>query len=465
MLGRGPRDTVASELELRVAEALQAEEMRAEKRANWVRLGFAVLGLVGLPGVLDVNTDAANLTYAILGSAWLVHALAVLLYLRLRGQVYVWWLKYLTITLDLVLLSLMSVASYLNHPGLMEFFVGAIPYMFVFWNLVSGLRLSLPAGLYSSLLTAALNGLILGIAVATDAVPTSATAASGQPAINVTDQIVAIVVISLPGVLAGLIGRTARRLLFRAELQSLERGRLEKEKARLGKYLSRELVDMVLEDPERLELGGARQTATIMFTDIRNFTPYSDSHDPEEVVRFLNRYFTRMVSIVFETHGTLDKYIGDGLLAEYGVPFPVGDAPLRAMLAALRMMEELRRFNAELPDREFGDIEIGVGIATGPVLAGNIGSLERMEYTCMGATVSSAARLERLNREMGTCIIICETTFEAIRKVVPAKRLPPMKVSGQSATNLYAVEVPEDVAPLIADLAARLEPPAPTPAP
>ncbi len=458
MLGRRPRDTVASELELRVERALQAEEMRAERRVNWIRLAFAVLGLLGLLAALHVNTTEANEVFAVQGLGWLLYGLGLLAYFRARGEAYVWWLKYLTITLDLVLLSLTALASHVNHPGLMEYFVGAPPFVFVFWNLVSGLRLSLPAGLYSSLLTALLNGLILGLAVSTDAVPTSASASSGAPVLNVVDQSIVIVVISLPGALAGLIGRAARRLLFKAELQSLERSRLEKEKARLGKYLSRELVDMVLEDPDRLELGGARQTATIMFTDIRNFTPYSDSHDPEEVVRFLNRYFTRMVSIVFETHGTLDKYIGDGLLAEYGVPFPVRDAPLRALLAALRMMKELRRLNAELEEREFGDIEIGVGIATGPVLAGNIGSLERMEYTCIGATVNSAARLERLNRDMGTHIIVCERTYEAIRGAAPAKRLPPMKASGHPATNLYAVEVPEDVSPLIADLAARLEP-------
>jgi adenylate cyclase len=137
--------------------------------------------------------------------------------------------------------------------------------------------------------------------------------------------------------------------------------------------------------------------------------------------------------------------------------FPVDDAPLRALLASLEMMQELRTLNSVMKEREFGDVEIGVGIATGSVLAGNIGSLDRMEYTCIGATVNSAARLERLNREMGTHIIICESTNRAVRDHVPTKRLPPMKVRGKPTTGLYAVELPDDVPALIRQLQSSIQ--------
>jgi class 3 adenylate cyclase len=203
-------------------------------------------------------------------------------------------------------------------------------------------------------------------------------------------------------------------------------------------------------------MGGQRQTATIMFTDIQNFSPLTDSRAPEEVVRFLNTYFSRMVSLVFDTGGTLDKYIGDGLLAEYGVPLPVDRAPLRAVTAALGMLDALRGLNAEAP--ELAGISIGVGIATGPVVAGNIGSLERMEYTCVGATVNTAARLVRLNREMGSNILLCEQTWEAIRDLVPTQLLPPMKVAGQQPLQAYAVEIPDDVAGLVERLREELGP-------
>lgn len=457
MFRKKPRDSLSTALDMRIERIMQAQEMKAERRVNLVRFAFSIFGLTGMLWVWSANTRLANEIFVIQGLLWLVYSGVTFLSMRaLKGR-YVWWLKYLTISLDLVLLSLTALASHVNHPGVIEYFVGSPPFLFVFWNLVSGLRLSLPAGVYSSALTLLLNSSILAIAVLTGAVETAATSVSTGAAINIADQVTTIVIVSLPGVLAGVIARSARNLLWRAELQSAQSSRLEKEKTRLGKYLSPEIVDLIVKEPEKLELGGKRRDATIMFTDIRNFTPYSDSHDPEEVVRFLNRYFTRMVSIVFRTGGMLDKYIGDGLLAEYGVPFPVEDAPLRALLASLKMMQELESLNSVMQDRELGDIEIGVGIATGPVLAGNIGSLERMEYTCIGATVNAAARLERLNRDMGTHIIICEATYEAVHEVVPAKRLPPMKVSGAPTTGLYAVELPEDVPALIQSLEALVE--------
>jgi class 3 adenylate cyclase len=447
-------DATGTELDQRIGRALEAEEMKGERRVNHIRFAFSLLGLLSLAWVHQVNTPAANRIFAVQGVVWLVYSLVLAAVLRARAGRYLGWLKYVTITADLGLLSLTAFASLENHPGIAEYFVGTPPFVFVFWNLVSGFRLSLPAGLYSSALTALLNFGILYAAVTTGVVRTSASSISDGSTINVADQVVTIVVFSLPGVVAGVVAHTARRLLWRVELQTAERARLEKEKARLGRYLSPDLVGLVLEDPDRLELGGQRQTATIMFTDIQDFAPFSDSRDPEEVVRFLNVYFGRMVSIVFDTGGTLDKYIGDGLLAEYGVPLPVGDAPLRAVTAALEMIEALRGLGERAS--ELAGISIGVGIATGPVVAGNIGSLERMEYTCVGATVNAAARLERLNREMGTNIIVCEETQAAIQDFVATHRLPPMKVAGQRAAQLYAVEVPDDVAGLVAALRARL---------
>jgi class 3 adenylate cyclase len=108
---------------------------------------------------------------------------------------------------------------------------------------------------------------------------------------------------------------------------------------------------------------------------------------------------------------------------------------------------------------ELSDIQIAVGIATGSVVAGNIGSLERMEYTCIGDTVNTAARLEKLNREIGTNIILCERTFKAVKQVVVAHRLPPMKLKGERSRVLYALEVPEDISPLIARLEKEMERP------
>ncbi len=168
-----------------------------------------------------------------------------------------------------------------------------------------------------------------------------------------------------------------------------------------------------------------------MFTDIRNFTLLTESVEPEAVVSFLNEYFTEMVDIVFRYGGTLDKYIGDGLMAVFGAPLSVEDAPKRAVIAAIEMVQALERMN----QRKLlggGEIQMGVGIATGTVISGNIGSLQRMEYTCIGDTVNTAARPEQFNKELGSKIIICQTTFATLDDCVPAQPTGALSIRGKS---------------------------------
>ena len=333
-----------------ILSILQAQEMKGERLVNHIRLGFALLGLFGLFGAWPVNTEAANLVFALQGIGWVIYAGLVYLVLRLVGDRYLGWLKYVTISLDLSLLSLSSLAVSVNHSGILEYFLSALPLMFIFCTLLSGFRFSLAAALYATVLTTLLNGGILLWAVANHLVAVSPTSVYGAPAINIADQLLIIASISAPGVLAGIIARTGRRLVLRAAVESRRRVRLEGERDRLGKYLSRDLVEMVLQNPGQMELGGSRRVATIMFTDIRNFTPFSEKREPEEVVRFLNRYFTAMAEVVFRYRGTLDKYLGDGLLAEFGIPFAIARSPLRAVVGALEMMHALRTLNEQMGD-------------------------------------------------------------------------------------------------------------------
>ncbi len=435
-----------------VESILQKQEKRGERLVNHFRLAFCLMGLLAMVPAWPNNTATANLVFLVLGLSWLVYCLALYIMLMVYRDRYWPWLKFVTVTLDLVLQAGTALAAGVNHSGLLEYFRSGFIFLFVFWTLFAGFRFSMAAGLYSAALSLVLNAGILWFAVATGRVEATAVSVYHGPAINVVDQGMIIFFISIPGVVAGVIAGMARNLVRRAEDESLQRARLQKEKGRLRRYLSKDLVELVLEDPDRLELGGARQTATIMFTNIRNFTPFSERREPEEVVNFLNLYFTRMVSIVFRTGGTLDKYMGDGLLAEYGVPFDVEKAPLRSVTAALEMVHVLHDFNESAGLHELAEVEIGVGIATGPVVAGNIGSLERMEYTCIGDTVNTAARMEKLNREIGSNILICERTYRAVKDFVVAHRVPPMKAKGKEPMAIYAVEVPEDVPALVARL-------------
>ncbi|WP_170270131.1 CHASE2 domain-containing protein [Heliorestis acidaminivorans] len=178
-----------------------------------------------------------------------------------------------------------------------------------------------------------------------------------------------------------------------------------------GRYVSDKVVDELLKNPDKVALGGQRQIVTVFFSDIRGFTSYSEGKTPEEVVSRLNEYFTVMTSIVFKHGGTLDKYLGDGMMAVFGAPIPQEDHAERALRASLEMcraLEELNRTWEARGEKPFG---IGIGLNSGPVLSGNIGSPERMEYTVIGEDVNLSARLESMNKEKGTQIIFSERTL------------------------------------------------------
>ncbi|KYF64495.1 adenylate cyclase [Sorangium cellulosum] len=414
-----------------IVRIIQAQEMRGEQIVNHVRFVFALLSVYTFTHVWTVNTPAANQIFAIQIGGYLAYSLLLYAFFRLRPAVYVSWLKYVSIFVDLALLTLTALATARNHSGMIEYFSSYLATVYVLWNLMSGFRYSLAACLYSAGLSALFNAVVLAATVWTGAIPISAVSVYGQNAINIADQCQQILFIALPGVVAGIIARISRNLLLRAEVESMARVRLEREKQELGRYLSKDLVDFVLSDPGRLKLGGTRRHVSVMFTDIRNFTPLTESVEPEVVVSFLNEYFTEMVEIVFRYGGTLDKYIGDGLMAVFGAPLSVEDAPKRAVVAAIEMVQALERMN----QRQIlgcGEIKMGVGIATGTVISGNIGSLQRMEYTCIGDTVNTASRLEQFNKELGSKIIICQATYATLDDCIPAQPTGALSIRGKS---------------------------------
>lgn len=172
----------------------------------------------------------------------------------------------------------------------------------------------------------------------------------------------------------------------------------------------------------------------MLFSDIRNFTPLVESIEPEQAVSMLNDYFTRMVDIVFRYGGTLDKFLGDGMMVVFGAPLALDRAEARAIAVALEMSRVMDEFNEHLKREGFPrSIDIGVGVATGAVVAGNIGSPERMEYTCIGDTVNYAARLEAGNKVQGSRILVCHETWTAAGMTVTGRRTEPFQVKGKKA--------------------------------
>jgi class 3 adenylate cyclase len=208
----------------------------------------------------------------------------------------------------------------------------------------------------------------------------------------------------------------------------------------LARYVSRPVAEAILAGAATLS-AGRRQRVTVMFTDIRGFTALSEHLSPEEVVAFLNAYFSRMVGAVFAQEGMLDKYMGDGMMAVFGAPIVHEDHALRAVKAAFRMREELEGLNAELVARGQPRVAIGIGIHTGECVIGNIGTEQRLDYTAIGDTVNTASRIEGLTKEHQADILVSADTHAELQGQVVGRPVLAVRVRGRSAPlDLYALE-------------------------
>jgi len=220
----------------------------------------------------------------------------------------------------------------------------------------------------------------------------------------------------------------------------MARGLVEREriKSAFGKFVNKELAELVMNN--EVKVGGERKDVAVFFSDIRSFTKISESLEPEEVVEFLNQYIKRMVNCVKRTRGSVDKFIGDAIMAIWGAPLSSGDDPFNAVLAALMMRDQLLEFNLDRGSEKKPFIKIGCGIHYGPVLAGQIGSDEKMEYTVIGDTVNLASRIESLNKTFGTDILISEETANRVKDRIRVLPMQKITVKGKTeALTVYAV--------------------------
>jgi adenylate cyclase len=194
-------------------------------------------------------------------------------------------------------------------------------------------------------------------------------------------------------------------------LARVEISRQDVERANLNRYLPPQVVDLITSKGGSVELGGVLQPVTVLFADIRGFTRLSEQMDAREVVDLLNDFFAVMTAAIFQSNGTLDKFIGDCVMALFGAPIPSERSPRNALVAAVRMQQQVARLGAERVQRGLAPMRIGIGLHHGPAVVGNIGSTERLQYTAIGDTVNVAARL--VSRAEPGQILISETMFEA----------------------------------------------------
>ncbi|HLJ28433.1 MAG TPA: adenylate/guanylate cyclase domain-containing protein [Candidatus Angelobacter sp.] len=201
------------------------------------------------------------------------------------------------------------------------------------------------------------------------------------------------------------------------------------QRSALERFLSPDVAEMVVANPD-MKLGGVNQKVTVMFADIRGFTPMSQDMTPERVVEILNEYFTRVTDVIFDCGGTLDKYIGDAVMAVFGAPISKGNDAAHCVNAALQIQRLLIELNRDAAARHWPELRVGIGINTGIVTAGNIGSLRRIDYTVVGDTVNVASRLT--SNATGGQILISDSTAEALGDAFDMEALPPMMVKGRT---------------------------------
>jgi adenylate cyclase len=195
-----------------------------------------------------------------------------------------------------------------------------------------------------------------------------------------------------------------------------------------------ELVNQLLLDPKKLKYGGSLQELTVLFSDIRSFTTYSESHTPEETVNILHEYLTEMVSIIIKNQGILDKFVGDEVMALFGTPIPLPNHALNACKVALEMRARLTEMQEQWLSEGRQPFEIGIGVNTGFAVVGNLGSEQIFDFTAIGDTINLGARLEAINKEYNTekKIIISEFTLEHVKDLVEVNYLDSVTVKGKT---------------------------------
>src|SRR5262245_38223502 len=204
------------------------------------------------------------------------------------------------------------------------------------------------------------------------------------------------------------------------------------------RYVAREVVEEILKDPEHLVLSGERREVTVLFCDVRGFTPLSERLSPEEVVHLLNDFYTLMIETTFKNDGTLDKFLGDAVMAIFGAPIAHPDHSVRAVRTALAMQDGVIELNQRRQKAGKEPISVGIGLSAGEVVAGTVGTEDRMEYTVIGDTVNLGARLQA-SAKSGQ-ILISHRTYTAVRDEVEARPLGPLKVKGkEEEVDVYEV--------------------------
>lgn len=405
----------AEDIELN--QAVKEREIQVEHKLNIIRVwvvSFLIvmdMSIAGFSGKLNFR-----LILMFLGLGFICFLYFLIVHTLTSGNVYRYWVKYMTVTGD-YLLTLFAFIEYRQAHFFQnisdELIVSHFIILLILINLLSALRYSKVTIIYSTGV-----GFLSGIFLLVRYIQFSWVTLFTPPMILIS------------GLLTLWISSDLGKLFLRLRLRE-----------RLMRFLSKDIVESIDSGLINLELGGEKKEVTVLFADIRNFTKMSEGKDPYEIVSILNEYLTAMTKIIFEHGGTIDKFIGDAIMTVFGTPVSKADDPLRAVQAASRMQKRLEELNAKWISENRTPIEIGIALHTGTVVAGNIGSPERMEYTVIGDTVNLTSRIEGLNKTYHTNILVCQSTYNHVKKEIPMMFVAETQVRGRNEpTKLYTLK-------------------------
>ena len=414
-----------------VEDLIAAENRKAEIRTNWVRALLIVAVLLGVMPLVTLTHggqppvsfywDVGILVTGLVGCGIIAGII--------RNGCYDDTLPYASALLEYGLLGAILLNHSLNHlvtvADLSLVTFDPVLYFVFLLNGYAAVRFNRKAALFSGLLS-----LVLTVgAIALDS-------RHGHPVHPVSIGLLLILALGSIGV-AQLIIAKSRQLFDQAAAIQHEKDRVQ---TVLSRYVSPQVAETVLKDGQ-MPAAGQRMRVTVLFSDIRGFTQMSERMLPEEVVTFLNTYLSRMVQAIFAHGGTLDKYMGDGIMAFFGAPVEVPDHAERAVKAALAMREALEAFNDERIRRGEPPIAIGVGLHTGECVVGNIGTSLRLDYTAVGDVVNTASRLEGLTKEHEADVLMSHETYQAVSDWVTARPIEGVAMRGKhSRQDVYALE-------------------------
>lgn len=376
------------------AETILHLESRVARTAMWaggIACGVTTVGIL----------SGSRLPHAIPLVALGIFGWYLAVHLLIRARRYPAWMRYASCLLDVSLGSVVMLLDLHSSGSLFAVTAGG-PALYAATVAMATLRLEPRLCLFAGVAAAGQFLAVMLLFIRPAASPE--LLASG--AYDLFVALIKTLLLLVTGVLGWVATQSMRGLLLRLTQSAVERERL---RGVLGMHVSEQVMEHLLSG--RIQDGGEHRTITVCFTDIRDFTPLSESRPPEEVLRLLNLYFGRMCDIVAAHGGVVNKFLGDGMLIVFGAPAHQPDDAQRALAAAREMLAEVVRMRER---GEFPDLRIGIGMHRGEAVVGNVGGVQRQEYTAIGDTVNTASRVQDLTKALGRSLLVTRECREAL---------------------------------------------------